>query len=112
MSNVHKVKVLKTWVRTPLCIEARHVIPFSIRPRDLNLDWITKINLKEASAEMALIQRNSLLEKENHALKKELLEQKMMLLDYKNTSEVQIEEAKIREERLIRDNEEFKREKK
>jgi len=70
---------------------------------DLNLDWITKINLKEASTEMALIQRNSLLEKENHALRKQLL-------DYKNTSEAQIEEAKIREERLIRDNEEFKKE--
>jgi len=110
MSNVHKVKVLRTWVRTPLFIEARPVIPFSIRPRDLNLDWITKINLKEPSTEMALIQKNSLLEKENHALRKELLEQKMMLLDYKNTSEALIEEAKIREERLIRDNEEFKKE--
>ena len=64
---------------------------------DLNLDWITKINLKEASTEMALIQRNSLLEKENHALRKQLL-------DYKNTSEAQIEEAKIRED------EEFKKE--
>jgi len=34
----------------------------------------------------------------------------MMLLDYKNTSEAQKEEAKIREERLIRENEEFKKE--
>jgi len=38
MSKVHKVKVLRTWVRTPLCIEARPVIPSSIHPRDLNLD--------------------------------------------------------------------------
>ena len=104
MSEVHKVKVLRTWVKTPLCIEARSVIPSIIHPRDLNLDWITKINLKEASTEMALIQRNSLLEKENHALKNELLEQKMMLLDYKNTYEAQIAEAKNMEERLIKDN--------
>jgi len=110
MSEVHKVKVLKTWVKTPLCIEAGSVIPSFIHPRDLNLDWITKINLKEASTKMALIQRNSLLEKENHALRKKLLEQKMMLMDYKNTSEAQLEEAKIREERLIRSYEEFKKE--
>ena len=57
---------------------------------------------------MALIQNNILLEKENHALRKELLEQKMMLLDYKNISEAQLEEAKNKEERLIKDNEEFK----
>jgi len=61
--------------------------------------------LKEASTELALAQRNSLLEKENHALRKELLEQKMMLLDYKNSTE-----AKNREEKLIRDNEDFKKE--
>ena len=33
-----------------------------------------------------------------------------MLLDYKNTSEAQLEAAKNREERLIKDNEEFKKE--
>jgi len=63
MSEVHKVKVLRTWVKTPLCIEAGSVIPSIIHPRDLNLDWIAKINLKEASTKMALVQRNSLLEK-------------------------------------------------
>ena len=110
MSEVHKVKALRTWVKTPLCIEAGSIIPSIIHPRDLNLDWITKINLKEASTEMTLVQRNSLLENENHHLKKELLDQKMMLLDYKNAFEAQLEEAKNREERLIKDNEEFKKE--
>jgi len=42
--------------------------------RELNLDWLTKLNIKEASSELALLQRNTLLEKENHQLKKELLE--------------------------------------
>jgi len=110
MSEVHKVKVLRTWVKTPLCLEARFVIPSIIHPRDLNLDWITKISLKEASTQLALVQRNSLLEKENHALRKELLEQKMMLLDYKNSTESKLAEAKYKEERLIKDNEEFKKE--
>ena len=110
MSEVHKVKVLRTWARAPLCLEAGSVIPSHIHPRDLNLDWINKINLKDASTELALAQKNSLLEKENHALRKELLEQKMMLLDYKNSTEAKLAEAKNREEKLIRANEDFKKE--
>jgi len=38
MSEMHKVKVLRTWVKTPLYIEAGSVIPSIIRLRDLNLD--------------------------------------------------------------------------
>jgi len=74
------------------------------------LDWLTKLNLKEASSKMALLQRNTLLEKENHQLKKELLEQKLMLLEYKTAFEAQLEEARIREEKLIKSNEDFKKE--
>ena len=74
ISNLDEVKILRTWVKTPLCLEARSLIPSCIHPKDLNLDWVTKLNLKEASSELALLQRNSLLEKEIHQLKKELLE--------------------------------------
>jgi len=77
VSNLHEVKVLKNWVKTPLCLRARNVvdfIPFSIHPRELDLNWLNKINLKEASSELALLQKNTLLEKENKQLKKELLE--------------------------------------
>jgi len=48
------------------------------------------------------------MEKENHQLKKELMEHKLMLLEYKTTIEAQLEEARIREERLIKSNEDFK----
>jgi len=82
-----EVRVLRTWVKTPLCLEARCVIPSSIHPKELNLDWLNKLKFKEASSELALLQRNTLLEKENHQLKKELLEQKLMLLEYKTTTE-------------------------
>jgi len=43
-------------------------------------------------------------------LKKELLEQKLMLLEYKTQTEAQLEEARIREERLLKSNEAFKME--
>jgi len=107
------VKVLNTWVKTPLCLRARNAsdfIPSSIHPRELDLTWLNKINLKETSTELELIQRNTLLEKENKHLRKELLEQKLLLLEYKNATEAKLEEARVREENLIRSNYEFKRE--
>jgi len=73
ISNLYEVKILRTWVKTPLCLEARSLIPSSIHPKELNLDWLTNLNFKEASFELALLQRNTLLEKETHQLKKELL---------------------------------------
>jgi len=103
ISNLDEVKILRTWVKTPLCLEARSLIPSRIHPKGLNLDWLTKLNFKEASSELALLKRNTLLEKENHQLKKELLEQKVMLLEYKSQAE-----ARIREERLLKSNEDFK----
>jgi len=93
VSNLDEVKILRTWEKTPLCLEARSLIPSCIHPKEINLHWLTKLNFKEASSELALLQRNTLLEKENHQLKKELLEQKLMLLEYKTKTDAQLEEA-------------------
>jgi len=38
------------------------------------------------------------------------MKQKLMLLEYKTQTEAQLEEARIREERLIKSNEDFKME--
>ena len=38
VSNLDEVKILITWVKTPLCLEVRSVIPLSIHHRELNLD--------------------------------------------------------------------------
>jgi len=111
--NLQEVKVLKTWVQTPLCLRARNVtdfIPSNIHPREHDLNWLNKINLKEASTELEHMQKNTILEKENKQLKKKLLEQKLLLLEYKTATEAKLEEAKIREENLIRSNDEFKKE--
>jgi len=50
------------------------------------------------------------LESENKKLKKELLNQKFLLFEYKEASEAKHEEARIREENLIKSNNEFKEE--
>jgi len=100
-------------VETPLSLRARNAtdfIPSSIHPRELDLNWLNKINLKEASTELTLMQKNTLLEKENKQLKKELLEQKLLLLEYKAATKAKLEETRIREENLIRSNDEFKKE--
>ena len=55
------------------------------------------------------MQRNAELEKENKQLRKELLDQKLLLLEYKTSTEAKLEEARVREENIIRSNEEFKR---
>jgi len=113
VSNLHEVKVLKTWVQTSLCLRARNAsdfIPSSIHPRELHLTWLNKINLKKASTELELMQRNTLLEKENKQLRKELLEQKLLLLEYKNATEAKLKEARVREENIIRINDELERE--
>jgi len=108
--NLQEVKVLKTWVKTPMFLRARNAndfIPLCIHPRELDLHWLNKINLKGASSELALLQRNTLLQKENKQLKKELLEQKLLMLEYKTATEAKLEEARIREEKLIKSNNEF-----
>jgi len=71
---------------------------------------LNKINFKSTSTELELVQRNTLLERENKQLKKDLLEQKLLLLEYKSSTEAKLEEARVREENLIRSNEDFKRE--
>jgi len=96
-----------------MCLRAKNATDFirsSIHPREHALNWLNKLNLKEASSELALLQRNTLLEKENKQLKKELLEQKLMMLEYKTATEAKLEEARIRKEKLIKRNDEFKQE--
>jgi len=73
------------------------------------VNWLTRMNVKQASRGLAVLQRNVELENENRQLKKELLEQKLLLIKYKASTEAKLEEARIREEKLIQSNEDFKR---
>jgi len=71
-SNLQEVQVLRTWVRTPLCFRARNAtdfIPTGIHPRELNINWLSKINVKLVSTGLALLQRNVELEKREQAVK-------------------------------------------
>ena len=112
-SNLEEVRVLKIWVKHPICLRQRNetdFIPAGIHPRELNVNWLARINVKQASPGLAVLQINAELENENRQLKKELIEQKLLLIEYKSSTEVKLEEARIREEKLIQSNEDFKRE--
>jgi len=56
-NNLQEVKVLRTWVHTPLCLRERNstdFIPAGIHPRELNVSWLTKVNVNPVSTELAL----------------------------------------------------------
>jgi hypothetical protein len=96
-SSLEEVKVLSTWVLSPPSIKGRDIfdfIPSRIHPRDLDLTFLNKVNLKTASPNLALVQRNTILEKHVKKLEKELLEQKLLMLEYKTSTEAKLEEAK------------------
>ena len=112
-NNLHKVRVLRTWVQSTPCLRERNAtdfIPTGVHPKNLDLSLLNKINFKSASTSLDLLQRNADLESENKKLKKELLEHKLLLLEYKSSTEAKLEEARVREENLIRSNEDFKKE--
>jgi len=113
VNNLQEDRVSRTQDKTQLCIsdiDVSDVIPACVHPKELNLIWLNKINFKSASTKLELVQRNSVLERENKQLRKELLDQKLLLLEYKSSIEANLEEARIREENLLRSNENFKKE--
>jgi len=111
--NLEEVKILGTWARSSLSIrgrEATDFLPQYIHPKDLDLSFLTKVNLKSTAPDLALVQKYKVLEKKNQKLEKDLLEQKLLLLEYKAETNAKLEEARIREEDLIRRHEQFKAE--
>jgi len=110
VNNLQKVYVRRTLVKTPLCILTRDGIPSGVHPKELDNSWLIKINLNQVSTELELLQRNTELERENKQLKKELLHRKLLLLEYKTSTDAKLEEARIREENLMKSNNEFREE--
>jgi hypothetical protein len=91
------IKVLGTWVKNPLSIRGRepeNFLPNYIHPKDLDLSFLSKINLKNAAHDLALVQENNVLKERNRELEQKLQEQDQKLLRL----EAEMEKARIREE--------------
>jgi len=57
-SNLEEVRVLKTWVKDPLYLRQRNetdFIPTGIHPMELNVNWLTRMNVKQASPGLAVL---------------------------------------------------------
>jgi len=71
VNNLQEVRVRRTQEKTQLCVKGKNasdVIPSYVHPNELDLTWLNKINFKQASTELELVQRNSELERENKQL--------------------------------------------
>lgn len=95
---------------TPVFLDASGIISSSVHSENLNINWLTKLKVQTDSPILEKLKNDSVLEQENKKLKKDLLEQKLLLDEYKWQTEAKREEARIREENLIRSNDAFKEE--
>lgn len=100
-------------MKNPLSLRGREptdFLPNFIHPKDLDLSFLSNINLSKAAPNLALVQKNKVLEERNKELERELLEQKVLLLDYKAETDAKLEEAGIREGKLLKSIEDIKSE--
>jgi hypothetical protein len=95
--NLEEIEFLYTWVKNPLSIRGREpedFLPKFIHPKDLDLTFLSKVNLSNATPDLALVQKNKVLEERNKQLEQELQAQKLKLIKF----EAEMREARIREE--------------
>jgi len=115
---MHEVEVKRTQERSKLYISdtlmflnASGIISSNVHSENLDLKWLTKLKVQTDSPFLEKLKNDSELEKENKRLKKEcILEQRLLLAEYKRQSEAQLEEARLRDANLIRSNNEFREE--
>ena len=89
-------------------MDAYEIITSSVHSENLDVRWLTKLKVQTDSPILEKLKSGSAVEKENKMMKKELLEQRLLLGEYKRTTEAQLEEARIREANLTGNNNEFK----
>ena len=117
VKSMQEVEVKRTQERsklyisdTPMLLNALGIISSNVHSENLDLKWLTKLKVQTDSPILEKLKNDFELEKENKRLKKELLEQRLLLAEYKRQSEAQLEEARLREANLIRSNIEFREE--
>jgi hypothetical protein len=96
--GVDDIEILGTWVKNPLSIRGREpedFLPNYIHPKDLDLTFLSKINLKNTAPNLALVQENTVLKERNRELEQKLQEQDQKLMRI----EAEMEQARIREEK-------------
>jgi len=95
---------------TLIFLDASGIISSGVNSKHLDFHWLTKLKVQTDSPILEKLKNDFELEKKNKSLNKELLEQRLLLVEYKRQTEAQLEEARLREANRIRSNSEFREE--
>jgi len=90
VKSMQEVEIKRTQERsklyisdTPMFLNAIGLISSNVHSENLDLKWLTKLKVQTDSHILEKLKNDSELEKENKRLKKELLEQRLLLVEYK-----------------------------
>jgi len=96
---------------TPMYLDSSSIISSSVHSENPDFKWLTKLKIQNSSAPILdKLKDDPVLEKENKELKKALFEHKVLVSELQRKMLDQQEQARIREENLIKSNNEFREE--
>ena len=92
-------------------LDVSSIISSSVHSENPDLRWLTKLKILTSDAPILnKLKDDSVLENENKELKKALFEQEVLVSELQRKMLDQQEQARIKEENLIKSNNEFKEE--
>ena len=92
-------------------LDSSSIISSSVHSENPDFKWLTKLKIQNSSAPILdKLKDDPVLEKENKELKKALFEHKVLVSELQRKMLDQQEQARIREENLIKSNNEFREE--
>ena len=95
---------------TPMYLDASSIISSSVHSDNPDLRWLTKLKIQTSDVPiLEKLKDDPVLEKENKQLKKALFEQKILVAELQRKLIAQQEEAKVREENLVKGYNELKK---
>jgi len=96
---------------TPMYLDSSSIISSSVHSENPDFKWLTKLKIQNSSAPILdKLKDDPVLEKENKELKKALFEHKVLVSELQRKMLDQQEQARIREDNLIKSNNEFREE--
>ena len=87
---------------TPTYLDASSIITASVHSKDPDFRWLTKLKIQTDALILEKLKKDSKHEKENKELKKDLFDQRMLCAELQRKMIAQQEEAKVREEALVK----------
>jgi hypothetical protein len=93
---------------TLIFMDALSIITASVQSNEPDLSWFTKLKIQSDAPILGKLKCDSEMEKENKKLKKELFEERLLATELQRKLIEQQEEARIREENLIKGYNELK----